>query len=344
MRIFLTTDMHFSETSSIVRGPGRYKYTKRLENCIATQNWTERKAEELDCDMIIHLGDFFDKAHLTDQEITAVQDIQWSNIPHYFLVGNHESEESDLKYSSTKILEAFGHKIISEPIKMDLANCELCFLPYVVDAHRQTLNEYFGDKGSKVRVILSHNDIKGIQMGPAVLRFGFDKEDIENSCDLFLNGHLHNGMAISDTIINLGNITGKDMGEDFTRYTHNAAVLDTDEMSFEMIENPEAFNFGQFDITSELEFAYFDIIKDHSVLSIKCVQELLPRVRELLEQNDKVEDFRLTVLIPATEKTEEEIEELVMTSGDFLTQFATFCKSDMPNTDILEIELAEVCK
>ena len=63
-----------------------------------------------------------------------------------------------------------------------------------------------------------------------------------------------------------------------------------------------------------------------------------------LEQNEKVEDYRLTVLIPESEKTEEEIEELVMTSGDFLAQFAAFCKSDMPNTDILEIELAEVCK
>lgn len=344
MRIFLTTDMHFSETSSIVRGPGRYKYTKRLENCIATQNWTERKAEELDCDIIIHLGDFFDKAHLTDQEITAVQDIQWSKIPHYFIVGNHESEESDLKYSSTKILEAFGHKIISDPLVMNLNNCELCFLPYVVDVHRQTINEYFGDKGSKVRVVLSHNDIKGIQMGPAISKFGFDKEDIEASCDLFLNGHLHNGMTISDTIINLGNITGKDLGEDFTRYPHNAAVLDTEEMSFELIENPEAFNFGKFDVTSELEFTYFDAIKNHSVLAVRCVQELLPQVRELLEQNEKVEDYRLTVLIPESGKTEEEIEELVMTSGDFLAQFAAFCKSDMPNTDILEIELAEVCK
>ena len=89
---------------------------------------------------------------------------------------------------------------------------------------------------------------------------------------------------------------------------------------------------------------YFDVIKNHSVLAVRCVQELLPQVRELLEQNEKVEDYRLTVLIPESVKTEEEIEELVMTSGDFLAQFVAFCKSDMPNTDILEIELAEVCK
>ena len=89
MKLFIITDTHFCENSSIVRGQGD-KYTKRLENCIQTQNWAERKAEELSCDYIIHLGDYFDKSNLTDQALAA-QDIEWRYPKHIFLVGNHES-------------------------------------------------------------------------------------------------------------------------------------------------------------------------------------------------------------------------------------------------------------
>ena len=227
MKIALATDNHFCEKSSIVQKMGT-KYTLRLENQLKSIEWFENTALEKGCSAIIYLGDFFDKSSLTDKEITASKDILWNNLKHYFIIGNHESGDSGLLFSSTKTLESIDRILISEPKKTDLGNCELCFLPYITESDRVPLNIYFGPKTAKPRIILSHNDIAGIQMGPVVSRTGFSIEEIESSCDLFINGHLHNGQAITNKIINLGNLTGKDFGEDATKYKHNIAILDTD--------------------------------------------------------------------------------------------------------------------
>ena len=135
MKILCFTDNHFCERSSIVTKYGN-KYSLRLENQIQSLNWVEQTAINKNCDMIVCLGDFFDKPHLTDQELTALQDIKWSEaIPHYFIVGNHESEENDLQFSSTKVLEGLNRFIIDKPTlqRYTSPELELAFLPYVVE-------------------------------------------------------------------------------------------------------------------------------------------------------------------------------------------------------------------
>ena len=77
MRIALATDNHFCEKSSIVQKMGT-KYTLRLENQLKSIEWFERLAVEKHCDVVIYLGDFFDKSSLTDKEITATKDIFWN--------------------------------------------------------------------------------------------------------------------------------------------------------------------------------------------------------------------------------------------------------------------------
>ena len=87
---------------------------------------------------------------------------------------------------------------------------ELCLLPYTVESDRRPIQSYFNQDTTKKQIILSHNDISGIQLGPVVSKTGFTVEEIESCCDIFINGHLHNGQAITSKLINLGNLTGKD--------------------------------------------------------------------------------------------------------------------------------------
>ena len=115
MKILLYTDVHLSTNSSIIRKRGT-KYSERLENIIASVNWAEHKATELSCDEIICLGDFYDKHILSDEEITALTDIEWAKMPHTFIVGNHESSVDGLRYNSVKSLQALGFNIISDPM------------------------------------------------------------------------------------------------------------------------------------------------------------------------------------------------------------------------------------
>jgi DNA repair exonuclease SbcCD nuclease subunit len=319
------------------------KYSARLENCIATVNWLERLAEEKNCDYIMNLGDFFDRPDLTSDTITACNDIEWSNIIHYSIVGNHDASTSSLLFNSVNSFLSENHKIITEPEVLELDDCYICFLPYIVECDRKPLAEYFKNMDSnRPRVILSHNDICGIQMGPIVSKTGFSIEEIELEATLFINGHLHNGQTISSKIVNLGNTTGKDFGEDALRYKHNIAILDTATMQLEFIENPHAYNFYKLNIESESDLCCLDKLKNNAVLSIKCEQSMADVVKEKLYTLDNVVESRIILTRNYAESSDEQIE--LDLSVDHLARFIECCKTNIENTTLLDEELSEICK
>ena len=342
MKILLFADLHMCPRASIINKWGA-KYPNRLENCIATMNWLERTAEELKCDYIINLGDFFDRPDLTSETITACNEIEWSNIMHYSIVGNHDASTSSLVFNSVNSLLRDRHTIITEPQVMVLDDCNICFLPYVVECDRKPLTEYFNKLDTnKPRVILSHNDICGIQLGPVVSKTGFTIEEIEANCSLFVNGHLHNGQALTSKVVNLGNLTGKDFGEDAFKYSHSVAILDTGTLSLQYIENPYAYNFYKIQIEQARDLKLLETLKTRAVVSIKCDSALVEQTKQrLAELQDKIIESRLIL----TKKYEESTEtaELDLTV-DHLARFIECCKANIECTTILDEELSEVCK
>jgi DNA repair exonuclease SbcCD nuclease subunit len=321
------------------------KYPNRLENCIASVNWLEQKAKELDCDYIINLGDFFDRPDLTSETITACNDIKWSDIMHYSLVGNHDASTSSLVFNSVNSFLNDRHKIITEPFVLPLDDCFICFLPYVVESDRQPLNEYFSKLAgsNKPIVILSHNDISGIQLGPVMSRTGFSIDEIEANCDLFINGHLHNGQTISQKVINLGNLTGKDFGEDAFKYSHNIAILDTKTLQLTFIENPYAYNFYKIQIDTEQDLEFLSNLKPNAAVSIKCDSRLAESVKQrITELKNTILESRI-ILMKKFEVASEETLELDL-SVDHLARFVECCKANIENTQLLEEEISQVCK
>ena len=346
MKILCFTDNHFCEKCSIIQRYGT-KYSMRLENQLQSLNWVEEQALYNGCDAVVCLGDFFDKPELNEQEITAIKDIKWNNLPHYFIVGNHESSINTLQYSSAKVLEAANHFIIDQPATITLPStaCELCFLPYIIESDRKPLKEYFGEKSANTRIIFSHNDLKGIQMGPVVSRTGFEISDIEQNCNLFLNGHLHNGQAITNKVINLGNLTGKDFGENAAKYSHNIFILDLDSLAILPIENPFAFNFYKLDIESQADLCKLDKLKNQSVLSVKCREELLPQVKQKLEElKNKKQLIEFRIIITKDLAIADQTSDISDLTVDHLAKFVECCKEKIADTAVLEAELAEICK
>jgi hypothetical protein len=205
------------------------------------------------------------------------------------------------------------------------------------------LNEYFTERTfNPHRIIFSHNDISGIQMGPVVSKTGFSIEEIEANCDLFLNGHLHNGQALSTKVINLGNLTGKDFGEDALKHSHNIAILDTKTMSLSYIENPYAYNFYKIQIDNESDIYCLDQLKNNAVLSIKCEQSLVETVRQKVETLNNVLESRMIVTKKYTEETSETTE--LDLTVDHLARFIECCKATIENSSMLDEELSEICK
>lgn len=341
MKILLFADLHMCPQASIINKWGT-KYPKRLENCINSINWLERKADELGCNYIISLGDFFDKPDLTSETITACQDIQWSWTQHYHLVGNHDASNSSLIFNSVNCLSNDNHTIITEPATLMLDDCDICFLPYVTECDRKPLAEYFQKSyDNRPRVILSHNDISGIQLGPVMTKTGFSIEEIESNCDLWVNGHLHNGQALSPKVINLGNLTGKDFGEDAFKHSHCAAVLDTSTMTIEYIENPYAYNFYKIQIDTESDLQILEQLKANAVVSIKCQQALIEKARQKIDATTNIIDSRI-ILVKQYEETSEVTS--IDLAVDHLTRFVECCKTNIENSTILEEELGEICK
>lgn len=343
MKILLFADLHMCPRASIINKWG-INYPLRLENCITSVNWLERLAEKLDCDYIINLGDFFDKPDLTSETITACNDIKWSNIMHYSLVGNHDASTSSLLFNSVNSFLNDRHKIVTKPSVLPLDDCFICFLPYVVECDRKPISEYFSKlvKADRPLVILSHNDISGVQLGPIMSKTGFSIKEIESNCDLFINGHLHNGQAITNKIINLGNLTGKDFGEDASKYSHSVAILDTSTLAIEFIENPFAYNFYKIQINTDVDLKLLNNLKDNAVVSIKCESAVADRVKQHIQDlSNKIVESRIIL----TKKFEETSEESKLDlSVDYLTRFIECCKTNIEVTSILEEELAEVCK
>ena len=343
MKVLIYTDPHFCEKFSIVTKMGD-KYTTRLENQIKSINWAEDLAYKKGCQYVICAGDFFDKPNLTQQEITAINEINFAPMcAHFFLVGNHESEENDLHYNSTEILQQDRRSnfIVAEPRLLEEPGFELAFLPYTTEARRQEVKDYFPAPKAK-RLLISHNDLFGVQMGPAVSTVGFKPEDLASICDLCVNGHLHNGIKINEKVINLGNLTGKDFGEDAFRYKHNVMLVDTDTMTYELIENPYAFNFYKLEINTKADLAVLNKLSNNAVVSIKCRDILVAEVKELIASVPNIIESRVVITREATNgETTEDITDLTV---DQYVKFAECCREKLENNTILEEELSEILK
>lgn len=348
MRFCIYTDVHFCEHSSIVRSNGD-KFSTRLENLIASLNWAEQQALEQGCSEIICLGDFFDSPDLNSRELTALQEIKWAKLPHTFIVGNHEASVKSLKYNSVSALAKNGFDIIRTPKVKVIENCDLLFIPYFLDSDRKSISDYWrdfsdADRSSRKRIVFSHNDVKGIRYGAFESKEGFDVDDIQNNCNIFINGHLHNGQFFCKNGLNIGNLTGQNFGEDAFEYSHGIFILDTQTSSLDYIENPFALNFYKFNIVTVNDIHKLFAIKENSVLSIKCAEVLKPDLEKALEQiSQKIVEKRVILIRDVADVPQDTATEL---SGgiDHLTRFIEFCRNRLDNSEILEEELSEVCK
>lgn len=343
MLICVYADNHWSSYSSVVRSRGM-KYSTRLENQIASLNWVERLAETKNCSKIISLGDFFDKSELNSEEVTALGEIEWSDIKHTFIVGNHEISIGTSEYSTAHAFCMRDFMVIDEPDKEYLDNLELCYLPYLNSP--KTLNEYFGKKEKgKRRIVFSHNDVAGIQFGMYVSKEGISVDSIETECDLFLNGHLHNRSDICKHAGNIGNLTGQNFSEDAHAFNHCAVILDTDTLECEFIENPHAFNFYKHDATETDRDTISNIITGlfkTSILSIKVNDTDESFVRELISNNKHIIESRVIINYTAKETEADSSEKLLQL--DHIQQFREFVLQNIGSDEITVDELNMLCK
>ena len=337
MKILIYSDVHVSQDSSIVKSFGE-KFSTRLEYIIKSLNWAEQLATDINCDLIFNLGDMFDKPVINAMEATAIQEVKWSDIPHYILVGNHDSNVASLEYSSTSILQKLGFNIINNVTNLTINNVNFTFLPYILEDNRKSLSDY---TTNSTDIVLSHNDISDFNFGNLISKDRFKISEINTNCRLFLNGHLHNSSFINDKILNIGNLCGQNFSEDATRFSHGCWLLDTDDMSLEFHENPYALNFYKLEYPKNSKV--LQNLKDNSVLMIKCERNSHNNLKEVLDRySDKIVAVR--VLIYDEEINSPINNDVKLEKVDHIKQFTDFIHDQLGNTDLVNQELMEVCK
>ena len=337
MKVLIYSDIHISQDSSIVKGFGK-NYSTRLEYIIKSINWAENLAINHKCDLIFNLGDTFNKPIVNAMEATAVQDINWADLPHYILVGNHDSDVVSLEYSSVSILKKLGFHIIKEVTHLYDNEDVFTFIPYILEDNRKPLTEYLVGKND---IVLSHNDIAGFRFGNFVSKEGFKVDDIEKCCKLFLNGHLHNSSFLSDKILNVGNLCGQNFTEDALKYSHGCWILDTKTNSLEFYENPYSLNFYKLEYPSDKKV--FSNLKNNSVLMVKCERSYQEELKNILTNySDKIVTTR--VLLYDKDIIENIDTQVKLDKVDHLKQFTDFIHEQLGNTELINEELMEVCR
>lgn len=342
MKILIYSDVHFSQNSSIVRAMGK-KYSVRLEYLINSLNWAENLAEKRSCSYIFNLGDTFDKPTLNSMEITAFKEIHWASVPHYILVGNHDSGIKSLEYNSAQIFANLGNNfhVISAPYLLKEANSNFLFLPYITEDIREPIENYIGTNCSDL-VILSHNDIKGFQFGQFKSTEGFEIKDIEEHCSLYLNGHLHTPSHLTKKIVNVGNLCGQNFSEDNFKTKHCALILDTQDLSLTYYENPYSLNFYKIEINKQNPSLSSYDIGNNACLMIKCERTY---VEELKKELDSRKDIVASKIIVYDENIVNNVENNIkIEKVDYIKTFSDFIIDKLGNSDIINSEINEICK
>lgn len=353
MRFCFYTDPHFAQNSSIVRSMGT-KYSTRLENLINSINWVEELAYNCNCSAIICGGDFFDSTQLNSMEISAMKEIRWAPMTHFFLTGNHEASVSNLQFSTSDIFNLCQSAIVvssAEEYSFDEADdVDFCFIPYVIEKERKPISEYI-KRDAKKRIIFSHNDIKGVQYGQFMTVDGFDIQDIESNCDLFLNGHIHSCSWVTDKIINVGNLTGQNFTEDATKFEHIAVVVDTDTMSVTPYRNPYAFNFYKLDFTdtesAEEVYERLLTLKEYSVLTLKVKEKISLAVKEIINTRFEISNIIESRILIEPENllmSEGTSDTYALQADDHLKQFENYVLENIGGTSIIKEELFAVTR
>lgn len=354
MKILIYADPHWSVTSSIVRSRGT-KYSTRLENLIASINWVEELSYQRGCDSIICLGDFFDTSQLNSEEITALGEIKWDLGRHYFIAGNHEMGRGDQSFSSSNIFDLCPSSCaITTPTVLpifDQKDTRIVCIPYILEKDRKPLKVYLENIGCELGVenliILSHNDIAGIQLGSFISQAGFSIDEIKENCKLFVNGHLHNGDVVAPGIINLGNLTGQNFSEDGHKYKHQVMIIDTATHEVEFIENPHAFKFYKLDFSTYTDSMDSQIqrtletLPGPAVITVKVSPKNEFIVKDLLSTMSNIIESR--VIIDMSTVSIDQSAEQVLVNKDHFSRFATYIMETLGNSDIVKEELINIC-
>ncbi len=252
MKIGIVADIHASYTSSImpIYQEGS-KYTTRLQMCIDSIKWSQNLFQEKGVSFVVNLGDLFDNTVVRSEELTAVSEAySTSCIPEFYLLGNHETLDTNRKFYSTAMLDRANVTTITQPVRITFNGMNISFIPYMKysDVSHELL------KNISSNIVFTHLDIKGSSLRQDYsAEFGVEPELLSMYFKHTFNGHVHTAERLLSEkgydIRNVGSLTSTSFA-DSNEYIPSAHIYDTDTHTFESYQNPYAILFRRIRVNS----------------------------------------------------------------------------------------------
>lgn len=245
MLVGIYTDAHFSVASSILNKVNGTKYSQRLDLLIQSFKWMYEQFTKEGVELIINAGDLVDSDFLKAREGSALAEAlsYGGTISEYHLVGNHEKEDKNNKYTSISLLDQNRSRIVvTEPTKL---NDEISLLPYTSDL------ESIDFESISNKVLISHMNYEGMSLGRITLATGINMDYILSNFELVLNGHIHTASSYrSGKILNVGSMFGQGFDDNYELSYPCIMVLDTETLKTRRIVNPYSAVFLKYNCTS----------------------------------------------------------------------------------------------
>lgn len=222
MMIGVYGDLHITKNMRSLQGIWE-------DSIIKSMHHMYNKFDELNIELAVCLGDFFDAPRIEAKHMHLVlpilEEINSKTYPTYILLGNHEAESIE-----SNILEFIVNFNNIIPVTNTMYLEDMLFIPYY---DNPSLHEM---KNSSV--VFTHHDIYGssLSSGKTTAYFGLDPM-IFKDAKLVMNGHVHLKSRPSPNIINTGSLLVSQQGElrvgDYPSYY----ILDTKTAKIEEYEN-----------------------------------------------------------------------------------------------------------
>lgn len=240
MKIGVFTDIHFSYSESSMR-------LGRLDSLVYSFKWMYDTFNYNGVDLIVNCGDLFNSDIIKPEENVAITKALSYNsgIPELYLLGNHEMKSADSSKHSLSILDNYKNiTVIDEPMKY---NDEISFLPYRDHYTKSEMLKY------KNKILFTHLDyIDMLYNSGKKVENGSSMDDIKESSELVINGHIHSYSKYNNTIYNIGSMVGHNFSDSYTKLP-GVVILDTDSLSLEFIPNPVTVLYYKFNKVESLK-------------------------------------------------------------------------------------------
>lgn len=210
----------------LVIGDAHLKAT-RMELVIQFLSWLDVVYEQVNPDMIIYSGDYFDNHSIIRCEIMSMFDAhirKHSKFLKYYILGNHDQyKPNDSKYHALQTLKGVHDHfvVIDEVTEID----GMTLVPFIYDLNDFPLKTQ--------PIVFAHQTFIGADYGYTKADAGVDAAKVE--ADVIISGHVHKRQAFGNVIY-----PGSPYAQSVNDIDQSKGVMifDTDNYKYKYIECP----------------------------------------------------------------------------------------------------------